>query len=155
MNANSKIEIHFSVLAELRDRSSRSKLFCFFSICILRTRSASESVRSIVKSSCGSLDGFGGNGGRRSVYDSSTCGISNVVVCLRLGRGILISTSAPTFVFWLSSNSGVDVHDDGRFGLTATHIHTHTHRQHERASAQANAHMHTNSRTQADEKRKI
>lgn len=119
------------MLVELRDLSSRSKLFCFFNICIFRTRSLNVSVRRMVKSSCGSLVWFGGSGGRRNVYDSSTCGISNVVVCLRLGRGILISTSAPsppppllltTIVFWLSSNSGVDVHDDGRFGLTATHL---------------------------------
>lgn len=121
--------IHFSMLDELRARCSRSKLFCFFSICIFRTRSANVSVRNMVKSS-GSLAEFGGNGGRRNVYDSSTCGIlSNVVVCLRRGSGILISTSAPflSAAIWLSSNSGVDVHDDGRFGRTATHSDTHTH----------------------------
>lgn len=49
------------------------------------------------------------------MYDSSTCDISNVVVCLRLGGSkILTSTSG---LRTSSSKSGVDVHEAGRLAL--------------------------------------
>lgn len=100
------------------DRSrlvSRSKLLCFFS-CIFRARSARESVLRITKSSGASLDD-GGKGGRRSVMDSSTWLMSSMVVCRRFGNAILTTTSGRALSFF-SSRSGVEVHDDGRFGNT-------------------------------------
>lgn len=95
-------------------RVSRSKLFCFLSNCIFRTRSASESLREIVVS--GALPLFGcGLGGRFNVNDSSTWGIvSKSTVCRRRGIGIFISTSLFCGTRSSSSNSGVDVHDWGR-----------------------------------------
>lgn len=94
--------------------TSRSTLLCFLSNCILRTLSANESDLKIVKSSCPSCE-FGGIGGLRTVYDSSTDAISNVVVCRRLGGSkSLTSTSG---LRSLSSKSGVDVHEDGRLAL--------------------------------------
>lgn len=108
---------HFSEL-DCR-RSSRSMLFCFFNNCILRTRSASESFRLIVKSSDSLVDG--GRGGFFSVYDSSTCVVGSgsgiIAVCRRLGSDTLISavTTSPLYsVLSFSSNSGVDVHEIGR-----------------------------------------
>lgn len=110
---------HFSTL-DCRDRSSRSMLFCFFNSCIFRTRSAKESFRLIVKSSESLVEG--GRGGFRSVYDSSTCVNSgSMIVCRRLGNDTLISAdgkdsaidSAPDSI--LSSKSGVEVHEIGRF----------------------------------------
>lgn len=59
---------------------------------------------------------WGGSGGRRIVNDSSTCGMSNIVVCLLRGSGTFTSISASLSG---SSKSGVEVHDEGRFALAA------------------------------------
>lgn len=98
-----------------KDRSrliSLSTLFCFLISCIFLARSASESDRRITKSSGASFE-TGGIGGRRNVNDSSR---SKVVVCLRRGNATLTSILFSVFLACgLSSRSGVDVHDDGRF----------------------------------------
>lgn len=106
---------YFSMLGDWRVRISRSKLFCFFSICILRTRSASESLREIAISGAFPLTADCGLGGRFKVNDSSTCGESRSTVCRRRGIGIFTSISPLLGAITSSSSkSGVDVHDCGR-----------------------------------------
>lgn len=101
-----------------KDRSrliSLSTLFCFLINCIFLARSASESDRRITKSSGASFE-TGGIGGRRNVNDSSTWDMSKVVVCLRRGNATFTSILFSVYLACgLSSKSGVDVHDDGRF----------------------------------------
>lgn len=100
-----------------RSRLSLSTLFCFFINCILRARSANESERRITRSSGASFDA-GGIGGRFNVNDSSTCAMSRVVVCRRRGNGTFTSTFCSLWRSdFLSSKSGVEVHDEGRFGV--------------------------------------
>lgn len=93
---------------------SLSTLFCFFN-CIFLARSARESVRKITKSSGASFDD-GGSGGRFIVIDSSTGDVSKKVVCRRRGSARLTTTSTLDCEAD-SSRSGVDVHEDGRFGV--------------------------------------
>lgn len=93
---------------------SRSTLFCFFN-CIFLARSARESVLKIIKSSGASFDD-GGSGGRFRVIDSSIGLISNIVVCRRFGSARLTTTSTRACDVD-SSRSGVDVHEEGRFGV--------------------------------------
>lgn len=93
---------------------SLSTLFCFFN-CIFLARSARESVRKITRSSGASFDD-GGSGGRLSVIDSSMGLISNIVVCRRFGNARLTTTSTLACDVG-SSRSGVDVQEEGRFGV--------------------------------------
>lgn len=112
---------HFSML-DWRERISRSMLFCFFSSCIFRTRSAKESFRLMIKSSESLADG--GRGGFRNVYDSSTCADCGVggtsgsaAVWRRLGNDTLNSVDGASetgSIFSFSSKSGVDVQEIGR-----------------------------------------
>lgn len=75
----------------------------------------------MVKSSESLVDG--GRGGFRNVYDSSTCVNSgSMVVCRRRGNDTLISDGGKGSAFVvsaagsiLSSKSGVEVHEIGRF----------------------------------------
>lgn len=57
------------------------------------------------------------------MIDSSTWARSSVVVCRRRGNGTLTTISGAALLLRVdrsSSRSGVDVHDDGRFGKFRT-----------------------------------
>lgn len=104
---------------------SLSKLPCRFIICIFLTLSAKESDLLMTTASSVSM-GFGGlplDGGRLSVNVSSTTLSKFAAVCrLRAGSWRLTITSSTVFccnlwLFWASSRSGVEDHDDGRWRI--------------------------------------